>query len=131
MPIQFELWHLIYVTIAFMGMVWAFGKLLLWQFNKRLDERHIAQTVLLDERFATQEKARVEGMGHWDSRFTNLEKTLKEEGKEWRRVERELMDLKADLPTLYVRREDYVRNQTIIEAKLDAIHKEQRKGDPQ
>ncbi len=131
MPIQFELWHLIYVTISFLGLLYTFGKVLLWQFNKRLDERHTAQKTLLDERFTTQEKARVEGMGHWDSRFTDLEKTLKEEGREWRRVERELLDLKAELPNLYVRREDYVRNQTIIEAKLDSIHNAQRKGDPQ
>jgi hypothetical protein len=117
MPIQFELWHLIYVTIAFLGMVFGFGKLLLWQFAKRLDERFVAQ-----------EKARIEGMGHWDQRFNNFENTLNEAGKEWRRVERELMELKVELPHKYVRRDDYVRNQTIIESKLDAIYKAQCKG---
>lgn len=46
---------------------------------------------------------------------------LSSESKGWRQVERELMDLRADLPERYVRREDYVRNQTIIEGKLDLI----------
>ncbi|MBN9528233.1 MAG: DUF2730 family protein [Alphaproteobacteria bacterium] len=32
-----------------------------------------------------------------------------------------LSDLRADLPLGYVRREDFIRNQTIIEAKLDAL----------
>ena len=36
-------------------------------------------------------------------------------------LERQLYTLKADMPLQYVRREDYVRNQTVIEAKLDAV----------
>lgn len=40
------------------------------------------------------------------------------------RVERDLMKLRAQLPLEYVRREDYIRGQTVIEAKLDAISSE-------
>lgn len=36
-------------------------------------------------------------------------------------LERQLLRFQADLPLQYVRREDYVRNQTVIEAKLDAV----------
>nr|WP_285442828.1 hypothetical protein [Burkholderia glumae] len=36
-------------------------------------------------------------------------------------LERDFLKFQADLPLQYVRREDYVRNQTVIEAKLDAI----------
>jgi hypothetical protein len=32
------------------------------------------------------------------------------------------MRFKADLPLNYVRREDYIRGQTVIEAKLDALY---------
>ncbi|MBS0461759.1 MAG: hypothetical protein JSS41_04720 [Proteobacteria bacterium] len=46
---------------------------------------------------------------------------LVDESKGWRHVERDLMQLRAELPERYVRREDYVRNQTIIEGKLDLI----------
>lgn len=50
-----------------------------------------------------------------------LEEQNKVDGEGWRRLERELLELRADLPHQYVRREDYVRGQTIIEAKLDAV----------
>lgn len=36
-------------------------------------------------------------------------------------LERDFLKWRADLPVEYVRREDYVRNQTVIEAKLDAL----------
>lgn len=52
-----------------------------------------------------------------DVRFAGL----KEDASEWRQVEKELMALKADLPLNYVRREDYIRGQTILESKLDAL----------
>ena len=37
-------------------------------------------------------------------------------------LEKEFMRFKADLPLNYVRREDYIRGQTVIEAKLDALY---------
>lgn len=46
------------------------------------------------------------------------------ESRGWRQVERDVMDLRAELPERYVRREDYIRGQTVIEAKLDAINAE-------
>lgn len=36
-------------------------------------------------------------------------------------LDRDFMQWKAELPLQYVRREDYIRNQTVIEAKLDAV----------
>nr|WP_290619796.1 hypothetical protein [Immundisolibacter sp.] len=47
-----------------------------------------------------------------------------QESKGWRQVERDVMALRAELPERYVRREDYIRGQTVIEAKLDAINAE-------
>lgn len=47
-----------------------------------------------------------------------------QESKGWRQVERDVMELRAELPERYVRREDYIRGQTVIEAKLDAINAE-------
>ncbi|SDH93493.1 hypothetical protein [Roseospirillum parvum] len=41
--------------------------------------------------------------------------------KELHGLERSLLEMKADMPLHYVRREDYVRNQTVIESKLDAL----------
>jgi hypothetical protein len=75
----------------------------------------------LDERFSSQEKSRQETRHHWDERFSGLETAAKQEAQRWQQVERELLQLKADLPLQYVRREDYVRNQSVIEAKLDGL----------
>lgn len=36
-------------------------------------------------------------------------------------VEKDLLRLKADLPLDYVRRDDWIRNQSVIEAKLDGL----------
>ena len=46
------------------------------------------------------------------------------DAKGWHQVERALMQLKADLPERYVRREDYIRGQTVLEAKLDRVFSE-------
>lgn len=58
--------------------------------------------------------------GRFDSLCLRLE-SIESDAKEWTRLERELLSLKADMPLHYVRREDYVRNQTVIESKLDAL----------
>ncbi|MBJ3229777.1 hypothetical protein JGB83_23460, partial [Salmonella enterica subsp. enterica serovar Stanley] len=36
--------------------------------------------------------------------------------------EREFLEFRADLPLHYVRREDYLRGQAVLEAKLDALY---------
>lgn len=82
---------------------WALATLVVAQFERRLDER-----------FASQEEARREGRKAFDARFARME------GKQ-DLLERDVLGLKADLPTNYVRREDWVRNQSIVEAKLDAL----------
>lgn len=47
--------------------------------------------------------------------------SLEEDSKEWARLEREFLVFQRDLPMHYVRREDYIRNQTVVESKLDAL----------
>lgn len=108
--VQLELWHLITLLLAFFGAVGVFGQILLAQMEKRLVER-----------FAAQDSAREISQKHWDEQFNKLELATKEESSHWLQIERDLMTLKADLPVHYVRREDYVRNQTVLEAKLDAV----------
>lgn len=106
MMIQMELWHLITLLLAFFSCVGVFGKVLLRQFEKRQNER-----------FEAQETARKEAQNHWDHRFSTLDSSA----REWVRVERDFLEWKAALPMTYVMRDDYVRNQTVIEAKLDAV----------
>lgn len=111
MTVQLEMRELIMLLLAFAGLIGAFGKLLLAQFEKRLDER-----------FRIQESSRAEAASRWDQRFTELQKAQAEEAQHWHRVERDLLSLKAELPREYVRREDHIRFETVINAKLDSIN---------
>lgn len=124
MIVQLELWQLVTLLISFFSCVGVFGRLLLWQIEKRQQERFASQEKARDEaekrqqeRFSAQEVARKQEQAHWDERFASLDNSA----KEWVRVEREFLEFKAVLPMKYVIRDDYVRNQTVIEAKLDAL----------
>lgn len=99
MTVQVELWHLVGLLLSFLGFAFAAGKLLLGTV-----QRHI------DTRFDTQAR-----------RLQEIEQAGKDEASQWQRVERELMGLKADLPLAYVRRDDYIRGQSVLEAKLDGL----------
>lgn len=111
MEVRLELWHLILLLLAFFGCVAGFGKLLLDQVEKRLQERFTAQDVARKE---GQDTLRKTLDVHLDAERTNATalQALKED----------FLRLQADMPLHYVRREDYVRGQTVIEAKLDALY---------
>jgi uncharacterized membrane-anchored protein YhcB (DUF1043 family) len=112
--ISVELWQLLAflagLLLSCFGAVFTGGKLLLSQVERRLDER-----------FAAQDEQRRQNQKHLDAKFATLEKAAEDEAREWRKIERQVMDLKAELPLSYVRREDYIRNQSVIEAKLDGL----------
>lgn len=110
MNLQIELWQLISLLSAFCAACGAFGKLLLDQMQRHLDER-----------FQVQEEARQEGHQQLARRLDAIEAAKREEAHQWLRVERELLELKADLPMRFVQREDYVRGQSVLEAKFDAL----------
>lgn len=46
---------------------------------------------------------------------------IKADSSKWHELELRFYQHLAELPVAYVRREDYVRGQTVLEAKLDAI----------
>lgn len=82
---------------------WALVKIVVSQFETRLDER-----------FKAQECARKIGQDEWGRRIGRIEDTLT-------RHERDELALRAELPKEYVRREDHIRFETVITAKLDAV----------
>jgi hypothetical protein len=92
MTIQIDFWELLTgvgaLALTFLGFVFAAGKVLLVQIERRLEAR-----------FAVLDRA-----------AADLD-----------RLEKDFLNWKAELPMRYVFREDYVRNQTVIEAKLDAL----------
>ncbi|WP_318367380.1 hypothetical protein [Enterobacter sp.] len=93
MKLNIDFWEVISFMLSFAGLMFAAGKLLLSQIEKRLNER-----------------------------FEALEIARRESESGWSRLEREFFEFRADLPLNYVRREDYLRGQAVIEAKLDALY---------
>lgn len=53
--------------------------------------------------------------------LTGLEEADKKNASQIEKVEEKLNDLKADLPLIYVTREDYIRIMNRVEDKLDQI----------
>jgi hypothetical protein len=92
------------VVSALVAGAWALIKIAVTQFQRNLDVR-----------FSQLEAARVEGRRALDERFTSMDESQ-------RRFERELLELKAELPRQYVLRDDQIRRDTIIDAKLDALN---------
>lgn len=96
MTLQIDFWQLLgfglTLLTGFAGLIFTAGRLIAAQFESRINER-----------FDVLQKAREAEVAG----ITNLE--------------REFMHFKADLPLHYVRREDYVRGQSIVEAKLDGL----------
>jgi hypothetical protein len=103
MNIQIEMWHVITLVITLLGAFWTLINLIVRQFDKGLDKR-----------FDVIDMARNESNKSHKERFDRIEESQ-------RNQERELLSLKADLPERYVRREDAIRSETVVNAKLDAL----------
>ena len=104
MQVQIDLWELILAVGsligAFASVVWLFGTILVKQFKTQLSERFAAIQADLTKR-ATEDA---------------------EVSKQLRQFEKDFSKFQIDMPVLYVRREDYIRGQSVIEAKLDALY---------
>lgn len=110
MSVQLELWQLITLCLSVVSGLWAIGKLWLTQMTRQLDERFRAQDAA--------SRAHYEALAR---RLDALEASARAESGEWRRVDRDLMNLRADLPLHYVRREDYVQAIATVMAKIDGL----------
>jgi len=69
----------------------------------------------LGARFETQEQLRRVGQEKWKESLDRVERQMG-------RFQDDLTNLQKELPLAYVRREDAIRENTIINAKLDALH---------
>lgn len=108
--IQFEIWHLVSLVITGISFIVSVGWVLLQQMDKRMNAHFVAL-----------EKARDETMRVWDAKFAEMLDDHKASAEAWRSLERDFLKFRGDLPLEYVRREDFIRNQSVIEAKLDAV----------
>lgn len=94
----------------FTTVVGGLVKLLLHNFEKRLGER-----------FAAQEAARKAASRHWEENFAKVLERQDKDAQALLELERSFMRFQAELPLEYVRREDWVRGQAVLEAKLDGV----------
>lgn len=110
MTITVDFWQLVGLLITFFGFVAGVVKVFGGQVSRYLDAR-----------FKAMEEARKQS----DEAIHNtLKQHIEEEAKnscQLMELERQLLKWKADLPIHYVRREDFIRNQSVIEAKLDGV----------
>ncbi|WP_246610156.1 hypothetical protein [Comamonas fluminis] len=63
----------------------------------------------------------VQAQKHQDERFDAIENARKTDTTAIHELERKFLEHQAQLPLQYVMRPDYIRNQSVIEAKLDAL----------
>lgn len=95
MQIEIEFWQLVTLVLGVIGAFAGIGKMLFVQFGATLNERFASLKDSIDK--------------------------VENDSSNWQRLEKEFLMLQRDLPLHYVRREDYVRNQSVIESKLDAL----------
>lgn len=111
MKLEVELWQLVVTSLTCIGFFGGIVKMIFDQFEKRQNERA-----------AAQDSARLSA--HQTIR-DSLNEHLSDERRNFaalQTLEREFLRGQAELPVHYVRREDYVRGQSILEAKLDATY---------
>ena len=114
MIVEFTLSNLIILAIASIGGLWALMKVIAIQFKGEIKRD-------LQEHFRVQAVTNTAQYNMLNSRLETLDAAAKTDTGQWQRVERELLTMKADMPLNYVRREDYIRGQSTLEAKVDGV----------
>lgn len=102
-----DILQLIGLLIAFAMAVGGFVKFVMYQ---------------LDKRFAAQEALREAGAKALRQTIELYIAQGTATAKQLAKLERDFLDWKAEIPVQYVRREDYIRGQTVLEAKMDALY---------
>lgn len=92
MTLQLDITYLITLAIGIVGAFWGLAKMLLAQ-----TQRHI------------------------DDRLGTLADGMRAQDEGARRIERDLMELRAELPRDYVRREDHTRTVAAIQVAIDNL----------
>lgn len=75
----------------------------------------------LDTRFDTQSQLLSVTHKQVQDRLDGIEAAARKDAENWQRIERELLKFKAEMPTEYVRREDFVQSMGTIMSRLDAM----------
>ena len=104
MQLQIDFWELLLaigaLVVAFSTVIWLFGNMSMHQFEKRLNEKFITINTVIEKHLTEEEKV----------------------ADQLKTFEMDFLKFQRDMPIEYVRREDYIRGQSVIEAKLDALY---------
>lgn len=93
MPLS--LWEMISALGALCATFLALGRMLLAQFERRLDER-----------FSSLDRARSEGQRAWTDAFQQHVSNEQREFDTLRNLDHSFMEFRANLPTIYIRRDE-------------------------
>ncbi len=91
--------NVLVILIAFIGALWALVKIIAHLQEKNLEQKMTALTAAMQSVSTSVEKDR----------------------ESTRALERQFMELRAELPRDYVRREDFIRSIGTIETKIDNL----------
>jgi len=110
MTVEIDFWQIIWFGCALVGAFWAVLKICFVQYEKSCS----AKNALRDAR--DEERTR---------RLASIETILKEDRARvdtmLQRHDDRIQAIERELPMHYVRREDYVRGQSVLEARLDGL----------
>lgn len=95
--VQIEVWHLVTLLLSVLGGFWTLAKVIASQFQVHTDA----------------------AFSQINSRLEKIEQASREDASNWQRAERELLLLKAELPQMYVRRDDFVQAIGGISTRID------------
>lgn len=101
--INVDIWKVIGLVVVLIGSYWTMIMLMVRQFNNSLTLR-----------FEQLEKSRMDADARSNSRLMLLEAAQKQ-------TERDLLEMKAELPDKYVKREDAIRSEMTLHAKFDGL----------
>jgi hypothetical protein len=109
-----EILAIVSAAAVLIGGAWTLLKLAASQYQRALTAQLGAMENALGTRLDTMERAREESHRLHESRFARVE-----EGHA--KTARELLEFKLDVSETRTHRDDFVRNMTLIEAKLDGM----------
>lgn len=99
MTLTLETWHVISLIITIFGGLVGGAKLFFGRVEDSIKQRDQQLADALDK----------------------IDAKLEKESEAIRRIDRDLLTLKAELPREYVTKNDFVRSFTVVEHKLDAL----------
>lgn len=99
MTLELEGYQAIVICLSIGGSIWGAGRAFFGRVESALKDRD-------------------DGL---KAEIAKVNDSMSKESEAIRKLDRDLLMLKADLPREYVAKEDFIRSFTVVEAKIDAV----------